>query len=303
MDRLDAMAVLLAAVETGSLTAASRRLRMPLATVSRKVADLEAHLSTRLLIRSSRRLELTDAGRAYVEASRVILQQVEEAERMAAGEYVVPRGDLTVTAPIVFGRLHVLPVIVAFLKAFPDINLRLSLSDRQVNLVEDHIDLAIRIGNLPDSNLVATALGTIRRATYASPAYLARRGTPLRPQELAEHDCITFEGFTSPRVWTFMSGKNEVVIPVQSRLTVTTAEAAVDAAVAELGITRLLSYQAAAAVNAGELQVLLEAFEPAPWPVSAVYVAQGLVPVKLRAFLDYAVPRLRARLAALVGPA
>ena len=299
MDRLDAMAVLVAAAEAGSLTAASRRLRMPLATVSRKVADLEAHLRTRLLIRSSRRLELTDAGRAYVEASRGILQQVDEAERTAAGEYVAPRGDLVVTAPIVFGRLHVLPVVIEFLKAYPEINLRLSLSDRQANLVEDHIDLAIRIGNLPDSNLVATALGTIRRATYASPAYLARRGTPTALHELPGHDCITFEGFTSPKVWSFMSGKSEIAIHVQSRLSVTTAEAAIDAAVAELGLTRLLSYQAAAAVARGRLQILLEAFEPSPWPVSAVYVAQGPVPVKLRAFLDFAVPRLRERMAVL----
>ncbi|MEK1889780.1 MAG: LysR family transcriptional regulator [Phyllobacterium sp.] len=303
MDRLDAMAVLLAAVEAGSLSAASRQLRMPLATVSRKVADLEAHLDTRLLIRSSRHLELTDAGRAYVEASRAILQQVEEAERMASGEYVAPKGDLTVTAPIVFGRLHVLPVVIAFLKAYPEIRLRLSLSDRQVNLVEDHIDLAIRIGNLPDSNLVATKVGTIRRATYASPAYLAVRGTPMRPEDLAGHDCITFEGFASPRLWTFVEGKHDVVIPVQSRLSVTTAEAATDAAVAELGITRLLSYQAASAIAAGKLKILLEAFEPLPWPVSAVYISQGPVTAKLRAFLDFAVPKLREGLAGLPATA
>ncbi len=296
MDRLDAMNVLLAAVETGSLSAASRHLRMPLATVSRKVADLEAHLNTRLLIRSSRQISLTDAGRAYVEASRAILQQVEEAERVATGEYVAPRGELTVTAPVVFGRLHVLPVVVEFLKAYPEINLRLSLSDRQVDLVEDHIDVAIRIGNLPDSNLVATTVGTIRRATYASPDYLARHGTPMRPEDLAGHDCITFEGFTSPRLWTFMRGRRQVTVPVRSRLSVTTAEAATDAAVASLGITRLLSYQAARAIAARELQILLEAFEPAPWPVSAIYIAQGPVPRKLRAFLDFAVPRLRAGL-------
>ncbi len=295
MDRLDAMTVLLAAVETGSLSAAARRLGMPLPTVSRKVSDLEAHLNTRLLVRSSRRVSLTDAGRAYVEASRAILEQVNEAERAAAGEYIAPRGDLTVTAPVVFGRLHVLPVVVEFLKAYPEINLRLSLSDRQVNLVEDHIDLAVRIGNLPDSNLVVTKVGTIRRATYASPAYLARRGTPQRPGELEDHDCITFEGFTSPRVWTFMHGRKEVVVPVHSRLSVTTAEAAVDAAVMDLGVTRLLSYQAARAIAAGELQIVLEAFEPAPWPVSLIYVAQGLVPLKLRAFVDFAVPRLRER--------
>lgn len=294
MDRLDAMTVLIAAVETGSLSAASRRLAMPLATVSRKVADLEAHLNTRLLIRSSRHLLLTDAGRAYVEASRAILEQVDEAERAATGEYTTPKGDLTVTAPVVFGRLHVLPVVVEFLKAFPEINIRLSLSDRLVNLVEDHVDLAIRIGNLPDSNMVATKVSSIRRAAYASPAYLARRGIPQRPEDLALHDCITFEGFTSPSVWTFMRGRKEVAVPVHSRLSVTTAEAAVDAAVAQLGVTRLLSYQAARAIAAGELQMLLEPFEPPPWPVSAIYLAQGLVPLKLRAFLDFAVPRLRA---------
>ncbi|MRG56566.1 LysR family transcriptional regulator [Phyllobacterium sp. SYP-B3895] len=299
MDRLDAMAVLLAAVDAGSLSSASRRLNMPLATVSRKVAELEAHLDTRLLIRSSRQFELTDVGRAYVEASRTILQQVEEAERIAAGEFVAPKGDLTVTAPIVFGRSHVLPVVTEFLKAYPQINLRLSLSDRQVNLIEDHIDLAIRIGNLPDSNLVATKVGMIRRASYASPAYLSRRGTPARPEELATHDCITFEGFNSPRIWTFVEGKREIDVPVQSRLSVTTAEAAADAAAAELGITRLLSYQAEGAVSAGKLVLLLEDFEPAPWPVSAVYVAQGRTPLKLRAFVDFAVPLLRERMAAL----
>lgn len=296
MDRLDAMTVLLAAVETGSLSAASRRLGMPLATVSRKVADLEAHLHTRLFIRSSRHVALTDAGRAYVEASRIILEKVDDAERAAAGEFIAPRGELAVTAPVVFGRLHVLPIVVEFLKAYPEINLRLSLSDRQVNLVEDHIDLAIRIGNLPDSDMIATKLGSIRRAAYASPAYLARRGTPQLPEDLARHDCITFEGFTSPAAWTFMRGRKEVAVPVHSRLSVTTAEAAVDAAVAELGVTRILSYQAARAIEAGDLQIVLEAFEPPPWPVSAIYIAQGPAPLKLRAFLDFAVPKLRERM-------
>ena len=159
--------------------------------------------------------------------------------------------------------------------------------------------LAIRIGNLPDSNLVATKVGMIRRAAYASPAYLSRRGTPARPEELATHDCITFEGFNSPRIWTFVEGKREVDVPVQSRLSVTTAEAAADAAAAELGVTRLLSYQAQGAVSAGKLVLLLEDFEPPAWPVSAVYVAQGRTPLKLRAFVDFAVPLLRERMAAL----
>ena len=296
MDRLDAMAVLLAVTETGSLSAASRRLGTPLATVSRKISDLEAHLKTQLLIRSSRHVSLTDAGRTYVEASKAILEQVDEAERAAAGEYTTPRGDLTMTAPVVFGRLHVLPVVIEFLKIYPEINLRLNLSDRQVNLVEDHIDLALRIGNLQDSNLVATKVGSIRRAAYASPSYLAQRGIPERPEDLDGHECITFEGLNSPRTWTFTDGKKEISVPIHSRLSVSTAEAAIDASVAGLGVTRLLSYQATRAIAAGELQIVLEAFEPAPWPVSLIYVAQGLVPLKLRAFIDFAVPRLRGRI-------
>ncbi len=187
MDRLDAMSVLLAVVDEGSLSAAARKLRAPLATVSRKVSELEAHLRTKLLVRSSRQVSLTEAGRSYVEASRRILEQVSEAERTAAGEYAAPKGELTVTAPVVFGRLHVLPVVVDFLKAYPEIDLRLVLADRVVNLVEDHVDLAVRIGALPDSGLHATRLGTIRRVMCgapglsrdARPAAAARR--PRRP--------------------------------------------------------------------------------------------------------------------------
>jgi DNA-binding transcriptional LysR family regulator len=296
MDRLDAMTVLLAVVEQGSLSAAARHLRSPLATVSRKVSDLEAHLSARLLTRTNRRISLTAAGRAYVEAAREILARVEEAERAASGEYSVPKGELTMTAPIVFGRLHVLSVVVDFLKAYPEIDLRLMLGDRLVNLVDDHIDVALRIGNLSDSNLVAIRLGAIRRTVYASPAYLARHAPPAHPRDLAAHDCITFEGITSARSWTFLDGKREIAAPVRSRLSVNTAEAAVDAAAAGLGITRVLSYQAARAVGEGLLVPLLEAFEQPASPVHLVYLPQGLTPLKLRAFLDFAAPRLRAAL-------
>ena len=174
MDRLESMTTLLAAVEAGSLSAASRKLGMPLATVSRKVSELEAHLRTRLVNRTSRRLTLTDAGRSYVAACKRILEDIGEAERAAAGEYIAPRGDLIITAPIVFGRLHVLPVAIEFLKAYPDIDIRIALADRVVNLQEDDIDLAIRIGELPDSSLVATRVGSIRHVVCASPAYSPR---------------------------------------------------------------------------------------------------------------------------------
>ncbi|UEM03050.1 LysR family transcriptional regulator [Skermanella rosea] len=293
MDRFEAMSVLLAVVEAGSLSAGARRLGQPLATVSRKVADLERHLHTRLLVRTSRRIGLTDAGRAYVAASKRILEQVEEAERTASGEYREPRGELNVTAPIVFGRRHLLPIALEFLAAHAEIDLRLLLIDRSVALHEEHIDLALRIGVLDDSTLVATRVGSIRRVLCASPDYLARRGTPRTPEDLAGHDGIEFRGTPADPDWRHSRG---VAVP-RVRLAVNTAEAAVDAAVAGLGITRLLSYQVADEVRSGALVPVLEPFGPAPVPVSLVYPEQGMLPLKVRAFLDWAAPRLRARLA------
>jgi DNA-binding transcriptional LysR family regulator len=296
MDRLESMSILLTVVEAGSLSAASRRLGMPLATVSRKVSELEAHLKTRLLNRSSRKLTLTDAGQSYVTACRRILEDVGEAERIASGEYSAPKGDLVMTAPIVFGRLHVIPVAVEFLKAYPDIDIRVLLADRVINLLEDRVDLAVRIGALPDSSLVATRVGTIRRVLCGSPAYFAERGIPKSLEELGSHSCISFQGLMSSSSWSFTKGRSDVSVAVHSRLIVNTAEAAIDAATAGIGITRVLSYQVADAVAAGTLVVALEDFEPAPWPVSLVYTGQGLLPLKLRAFLDFAAPRLKARL-------
>jgi DNA-binding transcriptional LysR family regulator len=301
MDRLDAMAVLLAAVDAGSLSAAARRLGLPLATVSRRVAELEAHLGARLLTRSSRRLTLTDAGRSYAAAAKRILEEVGEAERAAAGEYSAPKGELMVTAPIVFGRLHVLPVVMDFLAAYPEIAVRLVQADRVIDLQESHVDLAVRIADLPDSSLIALRVGSIRRVVCASPAYVARRGAPQRPADLAAHDCITFEGPIAPDIWAFASGETAATIPIRPRLVVNTAEAAVDAAVAGLGVTRVLSYQVADALRAGTLTLALQDFEPPPSPVSLVYAGQGLLPQKLRAFLDFAAPRLKARLAELPG--
>jgi len=264
--------------------------------VSRKVSELEAKLKARLLNRSGRKLTLTDAGELYVAACRRILDDVQEAERSASGEYRVPRGDLYITAPIVFGRLHVVPVAAEFLKAHPEIDIRLALSDRVATLLDERLDLAVRIGALPDSSLVAVRVGAIRQVVCASPAYFAARGAPKRPDDLQHHDCITFESLSSPQAWTFIDGKRHAAMPVHSRLTVNTAEAAIEAALCGLGVTRVLSYQIADAVASGKLATALEAFEPAPWPVSLVHAGQRLIPQKLRAFLDFATPRLRARL-------
>lgn len=298
MDRLEAMTLLVAAVEAGSLSAGARRLGVPLPTMSRKVSDLESHLRTRLLVRSTRRLSLTDAGRAYVESCRRILDEVAEAERVAAGEYRTPRGDLTITAPVVFGRLHVLPIVVDFLKAHTQIDVRLTLADQLVSLLEQRIDLAVRIGELPDSSLVAMRVGAIRLVVCASPAYLAARGTPQRPENLAGHDCITFEGIARPAAWVFGRGRSARSIAVHSRLSVNTAETAIDAAISGLGITRCLSYQVSAALRSGALATVLDAFEPRLSPVSLVHAGGRLLPLKLRAFLDFAAPRLRESLAA-----
>jgi DNA-binding transcriptional LysR family regulator len=299
MDRLEAMSVLLAVVDAGSLSAASRRLGIPLTTVSRKVSELEAHLEARLLTRSSRQITLTDVGRSYLAACRRILEDVGEAERAASGQYSAPRGDLVIAGPIVFGRLHVLPIVTEFLKAYPDIDVRLTLADRVVNLLEDHIDVALRIGELPDSSLVATKVGSIRRVVCANRVYLTARGTPTSPNDLGGHDCITFEGLMSPQAWSFRMAKLETSVAIHSRLIVNTAEAAVDAAVAGLGVTRVLSYQIADARRAGALDVVLERFEPAPSPVNLVYSGQGLLPQKTRAFIDFAAQRLRARFSAV----
>lgn len=293
MDRLESMSVFVAVVAAGSFSAASRQLRMPLPTVSRKVAEIESHLKAKLLVRSTRKLVLTEAGQAYVEDCRRILEAVSEAERGASGQYNAPQGELTVTAPIVFGRLHVVPVVTEFLRAYARVDVRLLLIDRPLNLIEDHVDLAVRIGALPDSRLVASNVGQIRRVVCASPAYLKERGTPKTPQDLLKHDCVTFAGLTDAGSWSF---RDQETVRVHSRLTTSTAEAAIDATVAGIGLTCTFSYQIADAVKEGRLVVVLKKFEPAPIPVSLIYVQESRITAKLRAFIDYAAPRLRAAL-------
>jgi DNA-binding transcriptional LysR family regulator len=296
MDRFDAMSVLLAVVEMRSLSGAGRKLGVPLSTVSRKIADLEAHLGARLLIRSSRQIDLTTAGHAFVAASRRILDQLGDAERVAAGEFSAAKGELVLTAPMVFGRLHILPVVAAFLRLYPDITIRLMLADRIVNLFDDHVDVALRIGSLPDSSLMATKVGAVRRVICASPDYLAARGAPDTPQGLTTHDCITFSILAAADHWNFNTATGELAVPVTSRLVVTTAEAAIDAAILGLGLTRVLSYQIATPMRAGLLRTVLDAWEPQAMPVSLVYAGQGPLTQKLRAFLDYAVPQLKRRM-------
>jgi DNA-binding transcriptional LysR family regulator len=296
MDRLEAMSIVLAVAEAGSLSAAARQQKKPLATASRKVTELEAQLQTKLFHRSSRALVPTDAGRSYIAASKRILDDVAEAERAASGEYTTPRGDLFVSAPFALGRMHLLPVVAAFLATFPDVDVQLNLQDRAVNLLEEHIDVALRVGALADSSLIAVRLGEIRRVVCASPAYLKSHGTPKSPDDLSKHDCISYAPILSPSTWTFERDQTEHAVPVRSRLIVNNLESACDAARAGVGIAVMLSYQVAEFVRSGELTPLLRDFQPPPVPVSFVYSPNRFMPVKLRAFLDFALPRLKARL-------
>ena len=297
MDRLEAMSIVLAVAEAGSLSAAARRLNTPVATASRKISELEAHLHTKLFDRTARKLALTAAGSSYVAASKRILADLMEAERAASGEYSAPTGELIVTAPVNLGRLHLIPILAEFLRVYPKIDVRLLLIDRLVSLPEDHVDVALRVGVLPDSRLIALRVGSVRRVTCASPAYLTARGTPSTPDDLAGHDCITYEGILAPDAWRFERDKMEITTTVQPRLVVSNVEAACDAARAGIGIAHVFSHHVAASIEAGTLVTVLDDFETKPLPVSLLYAAGRFLPIKVRAFLDVAAPRLKAQLA------
>ncbi|KXO06363.1 LysR family transcriptional regulator [Marinobacter excellens] len=291
-DRLKTMAMLVKVVDKGSISSGAEALGMPVATVSRRISELEADLNAELVLRSPRGLTLTDTGVAYVAACRRILDDVAEIERGASGEFSAPKGTLTLTAPIVFGRMHVLPVVTEFLQCYPDINVRLQLIDRPVSLSEEHIDMAVRIGPLPDSGLIARKVGEVRRIVCASRSYLETHGEPKVPNDLEGASCIVFDQFLADHAWSFEADGKTLRIPVAARLHVNTAEAALDAAEAGLGITRVLSYQAAPGIKAGRLEAILQRWEPAPLPVQFVYEKRALIPQKLRAFIDFAAPRI-----------
>jgi DNA-binding transcriptional LysR family regulator len=296
MDRLEAMSIALAVAEAGSLSGAARRLNTPVSTASRKVTELEDHLRAKLFDRTGRNLTLTQAGVSYVAGLKRILADLSDVERAAAGEYALPTGELIITGPTGLGRLYLLPIVTEFLRAYPDITVRLILSDRRYSL-PDEIDVALRVGDLPDSRLIAIRVGPSQRVVCASPAYLAAHGTPRAPPDLAAHDCISFDGLQAPNRWVFERDGAEVAVTVTPRLMLSSVEAACEAAVDGMGLTRGASYHVAAAVAAGTLVTVLDEYRPAPTPVSLVHAAGHRTPAKLRAFLDFAAPRLRTQLA------
>ncbi|MBY3390740.1 LysR family transcriptional regulator [Rhizobium laguerreae] len=292
MDRLEAMRILLAVVDAGSISAGSRKLNAPLPSVSRKVAELERQLGANLIVRTSRNLQLTDAGRDYVDAARKIMADLDEAERRASGEYQTPRGVLTITMPIEYGSRYVLPIALSFMDKCPEVSLNLLSLDRTVDLVSEQVDIAIRLGDLADSALHAVKVGEFRLLTCASPAYLKRHGMPERPGDLIDRDGIIFNKRTF--FWRFdVDGTPMEAVP-RTRLEVNTAANCVAAAVGGAGIARLFDYQIPDELASGALVPILRDFDGQSQPIHIVYARQGLLALKIRAFVDWALPRLRA---------
>lgn len=293
MDKLRAMATFVAIVDRGSLTAAADAVGTSLPSVVRTLAALERDLGVRLLNRTTRRLHPTDEGAQYVERCRTVLAAIREAEASLAARRVEPQGALGVTASVLFGRRHVAPVVSAFAALHPDVRVDLLLVDRVVSLVEEGIDVGVRIGHLPDSTLVAIPVGHVRRVVCASPGYLRAHGTPRAPSDVARHSCVHFTGVAADREWRFREGRRSVKVRIAGRITCNEAEAAIAACAEGLGLGSFLSYQVAPRIAAKELRYVLRGFEPEPMPVSVVYPHSRLQSATLRAFVDASVAALR----------
>ena len=286
MDRIDAMQAFVAVADLQGFAPAARKLGLSPSGVTRMIAALEQRLGARLLQRTTRSVTLTDIGTRYLERARRILADVEEAEGSAQDERTRPSGRLVVSAPVGFGRLHVSPVMSAYLKRYPEVSAELRLADRMVNLVEDGIDLAVRIGHLADSSLVARHVGEMRRIVVASSGYLQQRGEPNTPEAIASHETIQFGAMTASPDWRFVEDGREIRVACTPRFTTNSADAAIQYAEQGGGLTRVLAYQAADAIKGGRLRVVLAQFEQPPLPIHIVYPTSRLLSAKVRAFID-----------------
>jgi DNA-binding transcriptional LysR family regulator len=283
MDKLRAIQTFVRIVERGSLTAAAEAMHASLPSVVRSLAALEGSLAVRLLNRTTRRIALTDEGREYYERCKRVLAEVDEAEAALSARRSAPKGRLRVTAPVMFGRLHVAPLATELLARHAALQLELLLLDRVVDLLEEGVDLAVRIGHLPDSSLVALAVGETRRVACASPAYLKRAGTPLSPADLAQHRRVGFTGIAPAQAPAPVLASNQI-------------DVALDACLGGVGIGHFLCYQVQALLDAGKLRRVLRDFEPAPLPIHVIYPHARLLSSNVRAFVDWTVPRLRQRM-------
>ncbi len=294
MDRFHLMNVFVAVAEAESFAEAARRLRLSPASVTRAVIALEARLGVRLFTRSTRVVRLTDAGARYLEDARRIMSALDEADAAAAGTNAVPRGQLVVTAPVLFGKLYVMPIVTEYQSAFPQTAVSALFVDRLVNLVEEGIDVGIRIGELPDSSLHAIRVGRVRRVVVGAPAYFAQHGVPTTPEDLARHRVVAASGVSPINDWVFESAGGKRTVRVQARIVVNTNDAALEAARSGYGLTRLLSYQVAPLLASGELRAVLTDCEGPDLPAHVVHREGRHASVKVRKFVDLAVARLRA---------
>jgi DNA-binding transcriptional LysR family regulator len=294
MDRFHGMTVFVAVAEEESFAAAGRRLRMSPPAVTRTVADLEERLGVRLLSRTTRLVRTTDAGARYLEDARRILHEADEADEAAAGINATPRGHLAVTAPMLFGKLYVTPVITAYLRTFRETTVSALFVDRVVNLLDEGLDVGLRIGLLPDSSLRAIRVGQVRRVICASPAYLKQHGVPETPADLPGHTIIAATAVTTGTEWTFVDGKQKIGIKLNPRMHVNTNDGAIEAARDGFGLTRLLSYQVAGELAAGKLKVVLSEYEEVPLPIHVIHREGRHGSAKVRSFVDLAVEKLRA---------
>jgi DNA-binding transcriptional LysR family regulator len=305
MDRIDAMKVFVAALDEGSLVGAGRRLGKSAAAVSRAIAFLESHVGAELLHRTTRSLKLSEAGERYAAACRRVLTDLEEADIIAAGERTAPRGLLTITAPVTSGEEILRSIIDAFLDEYPAVNARLYLLDRPVNLIDEGIDLALRIAHLADSSLIAIRVGDVRRVVVAAPRYLAQHPLIEEPADLAKHQVVAMTHFGLDS-WSFPPLEGSSVprtVHFMPRVIVNSVRAAVASAVAGRGVTRMFSYHVADQLSDGSLRMLLANDEHAPLPVHLIAPHGRLQVPKVRAFVDFAVPRLRAHFARLTAEA
>jgi DNA-binding transcriptional LysR family regulator len=286
MDRLDAMQAFVAVADLQGFAPAARKLGLSPSGVTRLIAALEQRLGARLLQRTTRSVTLTDVGARYLERVRRILADVEEAEGSAEGERTRPSGRLAVSAPVGFGRLHVSPVMSAYLMRYPEVTGELRLTDRMINLVEDGVDLAVRIGHLADSSLVARHVGEMRRIVVASSGYLKARGEPDTPETIASHQTVQFGAMTASQDWRFIEDGRDIRVACTPRFTTNSADAAIQYAEQGGGLTRVLAYQAAEAIKSGRLRIVLAKFEQPPLPIHLVYPTSRLLSAKVRAFID-----------------
>jgi len=293
MDRLLAMNVFVAVAEEQGFAAAARRLQMSPPAVTRTIANLEDHLGVKLLNRTTRFVRITEAGSRYIEDARRVIVEADAADEAVSGINAEPRGHLVVTAPIMFGRMFVMPQIVEYLNRYPETEVSAVFLDRVVNLVEEGFDVSVRIGELPDSSMRALPVGQVRQIVCASPEYLRQHGVPTTPEDLINHRLVTSSAGSGTSDWRLGAEPGKRAIRVKPRLTVTTNDAAIEAVLHNFGVTRLLSYQVAPLVSHGQIKIILEDYEPPPLPIHIVHREGRLTSARVRTFIDFIAKRLR----------